>query len=393
MKNRLKINTRIKVFFTLIMPVLILPAEASTTNATYPQQDTIIIELDNNSKIVIITKNREDLATLENYDINQMVKDLNAQLSDSVEYMEINDGKAYINKGEEVEMKDWKINDRADEEMEMKDWKINDDEVRIKLGGVEVDVDLDEIDDWDEDDWEHRKKVIYESDRVDKTTYHFNVDLGLNNWLENAGFPAGNSPYAIKSFGSWYVGFNSTNRTWLSGPLVLEWGLGISWYNWKLENSDYIIQEGADAIAFNTIPTQNGKKSKLTASYINVTLVPMFDFSRGRRKITSIKSGGFKIKKYSRKGFRFGVGGYAGYRIGSHTKFVYKEDGNRYKNKESDNFFLENFRYGLRAQVGWKGVELFANYDLNEVFSSNRGPLNEDGQNASLNAISFGITL
>lgn len=370
---------RMKSLLTLLALTLIFPAAASITDPAKDKQDTVIIELNNNSKIVIITKSREDLASLENYDINQMVKDLNAQLSDSVEYMEIQDGKAYVNE---------------DDEVEMKDWKINDDEVRIKLGGVEVDVDPDEMDRWDEDDWEDRKKVTYEADRVDKTTHHFNVDIGLNNWLEDGSFPEGNSPYSIKSFGSWYVGLNSTNRTWVGGPLFLEWGLGINWYNWKLEDPDYIIQEGANEIEFNLAPaTQNGKKSKLTASYINATVVPMFDFSRGRRKITSIESGGLRIKKYSRKGFRFGVGGYAGYRIGSHTKFVYKEDGNRDKDKESDNFFLENFRYGLRAQIGWKGVELFANYDLNDVFSSNRGPINTDGQNATLSAISFGITL
>ncbi|WP_436517546.1 hypothetical protein [Ekhidna sp. To15] len=368
-----------KSLLALLAIILIFPATAAITDPVGAKQDTVIIELNNNSKIVIITKSREDLASLENYDINQMVKDLNAQLSDSVEYMEIQDGKAYVNE---------------DDEVEMKDWRINDDEVRIKLGGVEVDVDPDEMERWDEDDWEDRKKVTYEAERVDKTTHHFNIDIGLNNWLEDGSFPEGNSPYSIKSFGSWYVGLNSTNRTWVGGPLFLEWGVGINWYNWKLEDPDYIIQEGANEIEFNLAPpAQNGQKSKLTASYINATLVPMFDFSRGRRKITSIESGGLRIKRYSRKGFRFGVGAYAGYRIGSHTKFKFKEDGDRDKDKESDNFFLENFRYGLRAQIGWKGVELFANYDLNDVFSSNRGPINADGENASLSAISFGITL
>ncbi|MEO9482156.1 MAG: hypothetical protein ABJG47_01865 [Ekhidna sp.] len=379
MKNTQIKYRRMKSLIALLALLVILPASASSIALSNTKQDTVIIELNNNSKIVIITKSRDDLASLENYDINQMVKDLNNQLSDSVEYMEIKDGKAYVNE---------------DDEVEMKDWKINDDEVRIKLGGVEVDVDTDEMDRWDEDDWEDRKKVTYEADRVDKTTHHFNVDIGLNNWLEDGSFPAGNSPYSIKSFGSWYVGLNSTNRTWVGGPLFLEWGVGINWYNWKLEDPDYIIQEGANEIEFNLAPAgQNGTKSKLTASYINATFVPMFDFSRGRRKITSIESGGIRIKKYSRKGFRFGIGGYAGYRIGSHTKFKYKEDGDRDKDKESDNFFLENFRYGLRAQIGWKGVELFANYDLNDVFTSNRGPINADGNNASLSAISFGITL
>lgn len=382
MKNLSNINTYMKhiallMVISLAMPSVAMGLEYDPT----PKKDTVIIELNNNSKIVIVTKNKEDLATLEDYDINQMIKDLNDQLSDSVEYMQINDGKAYVNED--------------DGEVEMKDWKINDDEVRIRIGGVEVDVDPDEMDDWDEDDWENRKKVTYDVERADRTTHHFNIDIGLNNWMEGSQFPdANDAPYSVKPFGSWYVALNSVNRTWVTGPIFLEWGLGISWYNWKLEDADFRIVEGDERIEFVQSPnTVSGQKSKLTASYINATVVPMFDFSRGRRRITSIESGGVKIKRYSRKGFRFGVGGYAGYRLGSHTKFKFKEDGNKEKDKERDNFFLENFRYGVRAQVGWKGVELFAAYDLNEVFSTNRGPLNADGENAGLNAITFGITL
>lgn len=370
MNIKLKINRTMKL--ATLLATYLLPMIMLASGNTDPKQDTVIIELDKNSKIVIITKNRSDLASLENYDINQMIRDLNAQLSDSVSYMEINDGKAYVN----------------DDEVEMKDWKINDDEVKIRLGGVQVDVDPNEVDDWDDDDWYDRKKVTYETDRVERTTHHFNIDLGLNNWMEGNSFPDNsNAPYSVKPFGSWYVALNSTNRTWVGGPLFLEWGLGISWYNWKLQDADFAIGEIAERVEFTPLDpvTQDGIKSKLTATYLNIQAVPMFDFSRGRRKVTSIESSGVRIKRYSRKGFRFGVGGYAGYRLGSHTKLVYKEDGDKEKDKEKDNFFLENFRYGVRAQVGWKGMELFGMYDINNVFASGRGP--------DLNAITIGLTL
>lgn len=370
--NKLKINTTMKAIMTLLILALWLPASANI--GKNPKGDTVIIELNKNSKIVIYTKTRGDLAALENYDINQMIRDLNNQLSDSsVNYLEINgeEGKAYAN----------------DDEVDMNDWKINRDEVRIKLGGMQVDVDPDEVDDWDEDDWNDRKKVSYDAERVDRTTNHFNIDIGLNNWLKSSGsFPnADNEAYSVKPFGSWYVGLSSINRTWVGGPLFLEWGLGINWYNWKFEDPDFRIVEAAEMVEFVSLPTRNGQKSKLTATYINVQAVPMFDFSRGRQKVKSIESGGVRVKRYSRQGFRFGLGGYAGYRIGSHSKFIYKENGDNNRDKERDNFFLENFRYGLRAQVGWKGMELFGTYDLNEVFSNGRGP--------KLNAVSFGITL
>jgi len=379
--NKLKILTQVKLLLSLSLAILMVPSMAFGSNGTPKSaRDTVIIELNDNSKIVIITNSQDDLASLEDYDINQMIKDLNDQLTDSVEYMEINEGKAYVNE---------------DDGIEMKDWKINEDRVRVKLGGLEVDVDPDEVDDWDEDDWIDRRKVTYETDRKDRTTHHFNIDLGINNWMEGGNFPdIDNAPYSIKPFGSWYIALNSVNRTWIGGPLFLDWGVGVSWYNWKLQDADFIITEGAERIEFIPAPPeQNGIKSKLTASYINATVVPMFDFARGRRKVTSIESGGFSVRRYSRKGFRFGLGGYAGYRIGSHTKFKFSEGGDKEKDKERDNFFLENFRYGLRAQVGWKGVELFAMYDLNDVFSANRGPINADGNSAALNAITFGITL
>lgn len=345
----------------LMMPFMVFAIEVS-------QGDTVIIELNGNSRIVIITKNKADLADIQNYDINQMIKDLNEQLQDTVAYLVIDGdepGKEYASRRD--------IGRRSNEG------------VSIDLGGLDVQVDPDKLEDFDEDDWRSRRKVSYDVKRTDKTTHHFNVDLGLNNWLEGGNFPdINNSPYSIKPFGSWYVALNSTNQTWIGGPLFIEWGMGISWYNWKFQDSDFRLVEADDMVEFVDDPNINGIKSKLTASYLNAQFVPMFDFSRGRKRLTSVEASGIKIRRYSKRGIRFGLGGYVGYRLGSHTKFIFKEGGSRDKDKEHDNFFLENFRYGLRGQIGWKGVEFFGTYDMNEVFSSGNGP--------ELNAITFGMT-
>ena len=116
------------------------------------------------------------------------------------------------------------------------------------MGGIEVDVDTDDIDDWDEDDWQDRRKVTYRKDRFERTTHHFNIDLGINNWLEDGQFPDdNNAPYSVKPFGSWYVALNSVNRTWVGGPIFLDWGFGISWYNWKMQDADVRISEDTAA--------------------------------------------------------------------------------------------------------------------------------------------------
>lgn len=372
-------NTIAFLLISLLIQWTGLYGEVAANN---PAGDTVIIEVNENSKVIIYTKSKEDLKALNNYDFNQMIRDLNAQLTDSVEYLEIDEykSKAYVN-GKEIPLDSAK----------------NKEMIRITLGGMNVEIDPNEVEmeEWDDDDWDDWEskweKEEWDDDatyakRVRRTTNHFNIDLGLNNWLDDGQFPdANNELYSVKTWGSWYVALNSVNKTWITGPLVLDWGMGVSWYNWKLENASTLILKGDERVEFVESPVA-GQKSKLTASYINIHAVPMIDFSLGRKKVTSFKTKGVKIKKYSSMGFRVGMGGYAGYRLGSHSKF---KNSTGDKDKESSNFYLENFRYGLRAQIGWKGVELWGTYDLNTVFFENRGPEGSNG----LQGIAFGVTL
>ena len=121
--------------------------------------------------------------------------------------------------------------------------------------------------------------------------------------------------------------------------------------------------------------------SKLSIAYINARFIPVFDFSRsGRRNRDRLWNQNIG------NGFRFGIGPYAAYRIDSWTKYRYREDGDKRKPKEKSNYYLNNFRYGARAQIGWKGIDLFVNYDLNELFIETKDTPN-------LNAFSFGFTL
>ena len=62
-----------------------------------------------------------------------------------------------------------------------------------------------------------------------------------------------------------------------------------------------------------------------------------------------------------------GAGGYLGYRLGSHSK-TKTEDGGK-KEKEFNNFYLNNFKYGLTFQLGLHNLpDIFVNYDLNPLF-------------------------
>ncbi|MEZ7854486.1 MAG: hypothetical protein QMB12_05255, partial [Cyclobacteriaceae bacterium] len=235
------------------------------------------------------------------------------------------------------------------------------------------------------------KRYSYEEDQDRGTLHDFNIEMGLNNWLDKGGSLNGlaEDRYSVKPWGSWYFGLASVNKTHLKNSLFLEWGAGLSWYNWKLEAPSYQITKATTQVKFAqpvNIREIDPIKSKLVASYLNVSLVPLFDFAQGTRKVIVNEAGSFKWNRSKKIGFRIGVGGYLGYRMYGRSKYVYKED-NKLRNKEKDNgnFYLSNVRYGLRGRVGWKGMDLFVNYDLNQVFTSGNGP--------ELNAFSFGIIL
>lgn len=355
----------------LFIQLLLLPGVALASGTP---SDTVVIELTSKSKIIIQTEGRDELIELESYDINKMIKDLNSALgSKKVEIYEMKDstGHKYL--------KDTTIvfgNKEA--------------KTSIKIGNMELLIDAD---DWDEleDEFDNEdietRKFSFEEESIERTKNSFNIDVGLTNWVENGSFPdASGQNYTVKPWASWFLGLNSVNKTWLGGPVFIEWGGGINWLNWKMQDTDILVSRDSASVTFEPVdPSLNTIKSKLSATYINVNLVPLIDFSQGRRKVRNIERGSVTFRKYDKQGIRIGVGMYTGYRIGNHSKFVYKDEGGKEKDKEYGNFYLENFRYGIRAQLGYKGLDLFATYDLNNVFSPGRGP--------ELNAFAFGITL
>ncbi len=145
----------------------------------------------------------------------------------------------------------------------------------------------------------------------------------------------------------------------------------LHWYNWKLDNRDVSITKDSDQVLFTELQGISGTKSKISASYLNFSMIPKFDFGAVSNSNSSL---------------RIGVGPYVGYRLGSRAKHKYRdEEGDRQRVKNRSNLYLSDLRYGIRTEIGWKGVDFFFNYDLNEVFRNNRGP--------ELNAISIGISL
>ena len=326
-----------KLLITVFTFILALSAQAQKKAA-----DSVVVALAKTSKVVFTMKDRSDLPLLKQYDYQALFTDMFSKLEKS-------------------------------------------DTIPTEKDSIKNESTINEPVSWDNDEDDDRPswsegRRSYSSYRHRRSRHSFNFDLGTNNFLEEGKFPdADDKQHAVRPWGSWYVGINSVHRSNISKKLFLEWGFGVSWYNFKFQDANTMIVQdlgNTDGVYF-LEDTRDFSfiKSKLTVSYINVSLIPMFDASGTNRKV--------RLWDSSSSSFRIGLGPYAGYRIGSHTKQVYKEDGDREKDKDYDNFYLNNFRYGVRLQLGIRSTDFFFNYDLNELFATNKGP--------KLNAFSFGI--
>ncbi len=370
-----------KVFLNILVLALLclnIPEAKAFTLPSAPA-DTITIQIGQNKKIIIWVDDKKDLISLQAYDINKMIKEL-GETVDSLDKAErvliITDenGKQYKVEVEEEESEiaeDWYKHEK-DTEPAPKDTTKT--ERRI-----EYNFKFNNNDD---------KKGENNESRHFGTRHYIDFDLGMNNYVNSEGEIPNNEQYSVRPWGSWYVGINSNFRSHLAGPLALQWGAGVNWYNFKFEDDRTRLEQSANEVVFYQEPSSEIRaiKSKLTATYVNLNFVPMLDFRYKTKRVRKEGSNAIeRVRKYESDAFRIGLGGYAGYRIGSYAKYKFDANGDTKKEKERDSFYLNNWRYGMRLQLGFKGVDLFANYDLNELFSAGRGP--------ELHGLSFGITL
>lgn len=364
-----------KIFNTLIIAAILLLMPL--INQAQSKADTVIINFGSSSKMVFYINEKGDLEALKSYDLNALVSDMKDKIEAEDTINSNEDGTKYLKDSTVIVKQDEEglgenspkpNNDNYSYNNDQNDDYDRGDSDRWKNQDNDKSRDNDN-DRWrdrgrDRDKWRNRDNY-----NVFGNNNYFNFDLGMNNYLEDGESPSSNNaPYAVKPWGSWYFAINSIHKSHIANRLSLESGFGISWYNFKFEDASLRLVKTDTDLQFVNSTADSFKKSKLTASFINASLVPVFDF--GSRK---------------NKGIRIGIGGYGGYRLGSHTKYIYKQDGSREKDKDRGNFYLNNWRYGVRLQLGLKGTDLFINYDVNELFDTGRAP--------KLNAFSFGITI
>lgn len=325
--------------------------------------DTIEVQFGDKGTILIQVGSKEDLDALKEYDLNSILQDIEVPTEE------------YLDGSENVILED------TEGTKYLKDSVEEDEEFRQLENEFDVDGEEDSSNDA-EYNYDRKAKRFSGS----KTTFVSAVDFGINNFLENGNFPDdNNAQYTVRPWGSWYVAIMPTWQTHIGGKFAIDYGAGISWYNFKFQDPRTRLVKGPDGVAFEQYDVElQSSKSKLTVAHLNAHFVPVFDF--GYKTSTRVYDDGFEQRKtrFRRNGFRIGVGAFVGTRIDSYQKLVWRETGHKSKLRERDNFYLNRIRYGARFLLGFSEVDFFVNYDMSTLFAENRGP--------ELNPITFGLS-
>jgi Outer membrane protein beta-barrel domain len=347
-----------KLFYFAL--VLLMGKEAYANN----KKDSIIVNVGEKSRIVVFGEKREDLRKLLRYDLNAVLRDMGAKIDSSEGKTRIiidEKGKKYnINENATIEV----IKDKNQKRVTVSIGKNNMPTIEKRVNVVVKDsIHIEQIDSkLATVVVKHKKRDWYNN----KST-NFVLSLGLNAYGNNETKLAmyNLQEYDLKPLGSRYVALGFyRGGTLIKGEHValrVRTGVEFSWYNLMFEG-DNVAKIGTNRVEF-PVNTAALDKSKLTVSYVNLPL--MFNTVFRSSFITHI-----------------GVGGYAGYRLDSYTKLKTNEGSVKYHNHNG--YYLNNFRYGLSAEIGFrKSLDLFFNYDLNPLFQDQHGP--------NVNMLSFGV--
>lgn len=191
-----------------------------------------------------------------------------------------------------------------------------------------------------------------------RTTSDFVFAMGINNTLSD-GSSLGDT-YEVMGSGFEELGWAWKTRVFENSNAVrFRYGFSFQWNKLSPKKDQYFVQNG-------DITTLEQFPSDLRRSSFRVTnLVFPVHFEFGPSKKIEREN---YFRYSTRDRFKIGLGGYAGFNIGTKQKLRYKIDGDRVKEKISRDYNTSDFVYGLSGYIGVDDVSLYVKYDLNPFF-------------------------
>ena len=251
--------------------------------------------------------------------------------------LNIQDRVAIINKKIDlIERNDYKITSENEDESV---------EIAIGTEGLKIDI-------------KNKKKTSPKYDI--RTTNKMMFAIGFNNTI-GKGQSLEDSPYKLGGSGFVELGLIWQTRLFKNSNFArINYGLTAQWNKLDIKDNKTFVKNG-DLTTLETFPF-DVKKAKFRTT--NLVVPVHLEFGASRKK-----DYGNKIRYYTNKNLKFGVGGFGGVRLATMQKVKYKgADGDRVKSKERRDFNTSNFVYGVSGYIGYGDLSLYAKYNLNPLF-------------------------
>jgi len=239
------------------------------------------------------------------------------------------------------------------------------DTTKIRLGEKNIQIfeedNKTKVEIFDDDEEENINDSTCEDKEIKFKGHWAGFEIGLNNLLDNShslSRTPSESFFELNSSRSTNVNINFMQYSlgFGSDRIGLVSGMGIEFCNYFFSNDNSIAKNNGYIISIDSI--NNLIKSKLTTSYLRIPLILELQLFGGERS----------------KRFYISAGVVGAMKLGSHTKVVIREEGGKQKSKDNDDFYLNPFRWGLTSRIGFKGINLYADYYFTPLFQENKGP-------------------
>lgn len=154
------------------------------------------------------------------------------------------------------------------------------------------------------------------------------------------------------------INFFEQNINLINNHFGLVTGLGLTWNNYRFDKNVVLTKDEVMGGFYDINPKRKYEKSKLVVSYLTLPLMLEYQ-TNSKSKLNS---------------FHISGGVLGGLKLGSHSKIVYEEAGDREKDKSNMSTLIAPFKLDAIAKIGWGKINLYGTYSLTELFRSNKGP-------------------
>jgi len=199
------------------------------------------------------------------------------------------------------------------------------------------------------------------------------IAVGFNNAIVD-GENLDDSPYEFGGSRFFELGWAWKTRVFNESNFVrFKYGFSLQMNGLKPTDNQYFVQDGDQT----SLEVFNNDLKKVKLTITNLVVPIHFEFGPSKKVE---KDNYFRYSTH--KQFKIGVGGYAGFNIGTRQKLKYSLDGDNVKDKFKRDYNTSNLVYGLSTYVAFNTTALYVKYDLSPIFKN---------QTIDQNNISVGI--